>query len=692
MKKPFVLICSVWLLFLANSCNLESFDFDKLSDEVNLNPEMVAPIAKAHISVWDLLQSVNRDNKDLIAKDPNGLIKIMYKKTDLYKYNVRDLLSFPVQQSFSSGDKLLGDIQPGNVSISRSITLADLGGLTGGGPIDVGIFHGLTVPFPSYSFNGPAYSYKIAQIPDFTSVTLTKGSLEITLENKLKVAVSFKGSLWDLGYNRKIKDDIVFNNIAPNATSKVTLDLAGIQLSNNVEFRLMSFSTPGSTTPVYIDRLDCLKLNIDLKNASISKGNLKIPPQTMLGSSGTVNFVFPEPDLKAYATVLKKGTMSIKISNTSKVNGSINLTLPEVKKNGIPVTASVPLSGNSVTIDLAGANLNFASDPIVSYNRVPYSYNIQVISSTGYVDYVSTDVIKLDMTITSLEFKSVHGDFGKRSIQIDPNKFDLNVDMLDNIDSNFKLANPKLELIFHNSIGMPASLALGLTASNKLGQKVVLTRTPSSFDIPVPANINAGTATGSMVFDRQNSNIVNFVALPPSGQISYSGKADFNKSNVVTPQNPNFLDLDAAFSIDLAMELPIELQISNMSFKDTSSISGEDYDQVESAELIINAKNGIPLDVDVQLFFLDGSNKQIGSSKKAKILSAAQVSSSGVITPTQTSQSFGLDASEMNNLRKAKGIVFSGTISSPSGGTGVASLYSDSMIDLNVVIKAKVNL
>jgi hypothetical protein len=693
MKKSLFLTCSLILLLLVNSCNLDSLDFNKLSDDVNLSPQFVGPIAKANISVWDLLQSVNKDNKDLISKDPNGLVKIMYKQTDLFKYNVRDLLSFPVQQSFSSGDKQLGDIQPGTVSVNRSITLADLGGLAGGGPINVSIFHGMTVPIPAYSFNGPSFSYKIDQITDFTNVTLTKGSLEITFENKLRIPVSLKGSLYDLGYNRKIKDDITFNNVAPNTISKVTMDLAGVQMSNNLEFRLASFSTPGTTTPVYIDKADYIKLTADLKNAIVSKGNLKVSTQTVPGSSGIVSFVFPEPDLKAFATVLKKGTMTIKVTNTSKVSGAINLNLPEIKKNGIAIAASVPMNGSSVTVDLAGANLNFASDPLIPYNRVPYSYNVQVTTSTGYVDYSATDMIRVDMTLSGLEFKSVHGDFGKQSIQIDPGTFDLNLDMLDKIEGNFKLSNPKLELIFHNSIGMPASVALDLKASNKSGQQLLLTRTPPSFDIPVPANINAGIATGSMVFDKQNSNIVSFVALPPSGKISYTGKADFNKSNVVTLQNPNFLDMDAIFAIDLAMELPIELQVNNLTFKDTTGITGENFDQIENAELTINAKNGIPLDVDVQLFFIDTISKsQYGSSKKLKVLTGAQVSSTGVITPTVTSQPFGLDANEMKNLRKANGVVFSGTISSPSGGSGISSLYSDSKLEINLVLKSKINL
>lgn len=676
-----------------NSCNLDSLDFSKLSDEVNLNPQLVAPVAKANITVWDLMQSVNKDNKDLISKDANGLVKIIYKKNDLFKYNVRNLISFPVQQSFSSGDKQLGEVQPGIVSISRNITLADLGALAGGGPINVAVFQGMTVPIPAYSFNGPTFPYKIDQITDFTNVTLSKGSLEISFENKLKIPVSLTGYLYDLGFSRKIKDDLVFNNIAPNSVLKLTFNMAGVQLSNNIEFRLASFSTPGSVTPILIDKDDYVKLSADLKNASVAKGNLKVSTQTVPGSSGIVSFVFPEPDLKAYASVLKKGTISVKISNTSKVNGSINLNLPEFKKNGIPISASVPLSGSAVIIDLAGATLNFASDPLLPYNRVPYSYNVQVNTTTGYVDYASTDIIKVDMTLSGLEFKSVHGDFGKQVIQIDPGTFDLNLDMLDKIDGNFKLSNPKLELIFRNSIGMPASVALDLKASNKSGQQLLLTRTPSSFDIPVPASISAGVATGSMIFDKQNSNIVNFVALPPNGKILYSGKADFNKNNVVTLLNPNFLDLDATFAIDLAMELPIELQVNNLTFRDTTGITGDNFKDIENAELTINAKNGIPLDVDIQLFFIDTISKsQYGSSKKLKVLTGAQVSSTGVITPTVTSQPFSLDANEMKNLRKANGVVFSGTINSPAGGSGVSSLYSDSKLELNLVMKSKINL
>ena len=174
MKKLIILIGLAFVLALTNSCNLDNLDFEKLSDQVNLNPEVVAPIAKADISVWDLMQSLNKDNSNMISKDPNGLVKIMYRENDLFRYNVRDLLSLPVQQNFSSGDKPLGKLQPGTVSVACNITLTDLVNLLGFS--NAAQYAGQTVPFPSFSYNGPYVSFKVDQIPDFTTITLSKGS------------------------------------------------------------------------------------------------------------------------------------------------------------------------------------------------------------------------------------------------------------------------------------------------------------------------------------------------------------------------------------------------------------------------------------------------------------------------------------------------------------------------------------
>lgn len=688
MKKlPFV-YSILLLLFLANSCKMDNLDFSKLSKTMNLNPEVIAPVAKANVTVWDLVQSATKNNVNQITKDPSGLIQIVYKKDSLYNYNVRDFLNFPSQQTLSSGNTVLGDISPGDILVTRSITLSDLAGVLGGDLTLIKQLDGTTNLFPALSFSNLSAPFNLNQISDLTSVTISNGSLGITLENKMKVPVTIQGSFFDLTYNKEIAG-FTFPNVAPNQITSLSVPLSGVQISNNVELRLSTFETPGSTLPVIINLKDYINVTFDLKDLKISSGNMKIASQVIGGFAGEFDFNFPDPAMRALTTVLKNGILTIKTTNNSKLTGAIHFILPEIKKGGVPVEASIPMDGSSTSIDLTQANINFSSDPAQPFNRIPYTYSIQVNGSNGYVDFASTDYVSMDIALNNLGFQSITGDFGKRIIDIAPGNFNMNVDLLNKINGSFKLANPQFELFIRNSIGVPAAVNLNFMATSKEGTTASLD--PPVFDIPVPANINAGIVTKSIVFDKQNSNIVNFIALPPTSQISYSGKVNFNPAVPVTMQNPNFLDINATFALDLSMVLPLELQVSELAFKDTSELSGN-YKKIESADLIINSQNGIPLDVEMQLFFLDSTKTQIGTSKKTKVLSAATIDGTGVITPVQSSQTFSLDQTEMGYLRKAKNIVFTGTVSSPSGGTVVAPILSDSKIDLNVVIKALTNL
>ncbi len=689
MKKiPFSIFLAI-LLFGISGCNLDKLDFSKLSSELNLNPEIVAPIARANISVLDLIKTAN--NEDLISTDPNGLLIIKYSQKDIYNYKVRDFLSIPDQQKFNLDGNTLGEISFDDILISRKISLNDCVKSFNGELNFIIPYDGKNTVFPQFSYAGAAVQFDLNSISDFKSVTISTGTLEIAMQNKLKIPVKIAGNLFDTVNKRKIAD-FDLGTIQPDQIGKTTISLSGIEISNLAELRLVTFETPGSAAPILINLEDYFDLAFNLRNLSVSKGNLIVEPQTLASVTDAFNMFFPEPDFKAFKAVLKSGILTIKTINTTKLTGSISLVLPEIKKNGVAIKVNIPLNGITTTLDLSGVDMNFSSIAGHPYNRIPFSYSIEINKSNGYIDYVSTDLIKMEVALTNLDYKSIHGDFGVRQIVVDYGEFDMNIDVLDKIGGGFKLINPKVELVLRNSIGMPAKVNMNFNAYDNSGNTVALN--PPVIDIPVPANISAGFVTKSFVFDKLNSNVVNFMALPPSDKISYSGLVSFNPSQTVTAQNPNFLDLEKAiFALDMNLEIPLELQIKNLEIRDTTAISKGEYDNLESIDLILNAKNGIPLDIDMQLFFVDTiSNKQFGSSKKTKILAAAQVDEAGKITPVQSSQTLSLDAAEMSNLRKANGIVFTGSLSSPSGGTKTATLYSASKLELSVVIKSKINL
>jgi hypothetical protein len=692
MKDLSALFLFSLLLLLLNGCHLDELQFDKISSKVDLHPTFIAPIAKGNVTVWDFVSAANQENANL-TKDPNGLVKIIYKQDNLFTYNISELLDFPVNNSFSSGDQPLGDISPEDVVIARTINLQELSGKVNGQLDAIVPLNGMTLPFPSVNASSLNAAFILEDIADFKTITLSKGTMKVQLKNKLKVPVNLSGSLYDITSNKSVAD-FSFANVAPETTKSITFNMQGMDLSNKVEFRMNSFDTPGSLTPVNINLNDFFTLTFSMTELGISKGEVKIlKTQTLEGSKGNFEFDFPEADIKAFGAILKKGNLIIRSVNNLPLSGMINFSIPEIKNmiTGAPVTAAVPLDGTVVTIPLDNTGINFTSDPQKPYNRIPYSYTLTINQSNGFINYSSTDALKLEVTLDKLDFKGVAGDFGKRTINIDPGKFALNVDMLDKLKGDFKLDNPVMTLTLRNSVGVPATIAFDFTASNKEGKTVSMN--PPLIDIPVPPTITSGVVTKDVTFTRQNSNIVDFIALPPTGDITYSGKVDFNPSGNVTLDNPNFLDMSAIFAVDMALEMPMELQVSDLTFRDTSAISGEDFKNIETADLILTAKNGVPLDVDLQLLFIDSiSGQQFGSTSVTRMLSAAQVSSSGAITSVESSHTFSLDKTQMDQLRKANAIVFSGILSSPNDGAAVAPINSDSRIEMNIVVKSKVNL
>ncbi len=87
--------------------------------------------------------------------------------------------------------------------------------------------------------------------------------------------MNINGSIFDTGHNKEITN-FTLANVAPNETKITLASLAGVQLSNNVEFRILKFESSGSVTPVLIDLNDYFKITLNLNDLSISSENLTI--------------------------------------------------------------------------------------------------------------------------------------------------------------------------------------------------------------------------------------------------------------------------------------------------------------------------------------------------------------------------------------------------------------------------------
>jgi hypothetical protein len=83
------------MIMMIGSCDryMDQFNLDRLSDEVEVNPSLAAPLAYGSFSIQDILETLN-DSAGLIGQTEDSLIYIYYSDT-AYSLNASELITIP---------------------------------------------------------------------------------------------------------------------------------------------------------------------------------------------------------------------------------------------------------------------------------------------------------------------------------------------------------------------------------------------------------------------------------------------------------------------------------------------------------------------------------------------------------------------------------------------------------------------
>ena len=87
-------ITVISMLVAATSCFDSNYDFNNISDEVELTPSFAIPIAHGSLTLDDIFAET--DSAGVVRKDDNGLLYIFYT-TDLFSYKASDVITIPDQ-------------------------------------------------------------------------------------------------------------------------------------------------------------------------------------------------------------------------------------------------------------------------------------------------------------------------------------------------------------------------------------------------------------------------------------------------------------------------------------------------------------------------------------------------------------------------------------------------------------------
>lgn len=210
---------------------------------------------------------------------------------------------------------------------------------------------------------------------------------------------------------------------------------------------------------------------------------------------------------------------------------------------------------------------------------------------------------------------------------------------------------------------------------------------------------------GQTLVDSSTTSIASIINDRPQ-EIVYSLSA---QSNTVTATQSNFALDTSKFKLNVEVQLPLYGTASNFSFVDTlknplyqqstgSTSSVSNY--IESALIRLYSSNGFPMDVGLQVYFVDSTYKKILdsliSTPSQYILKSGTVNpSNGMVTaPTVSITDIPVSSASVTQITNAKYIILKARASTTNGGSVNVNFYSyyRLLVELGIQVQGNVKI
>jgi hypothetical protein len=437
----------------------------------------------------------------------------------------------------------------------------------------------------------------------------------------------------------------------------------------------------------------------DLKILDSSRFGVEVDSMTL--KSGTLAFTLENSFPYEVEVTAKFRTFTDSLGDTLV----LNYLIPAAKPDSVIRSKRVDLKGYQI-------NLSEDKDGNEAINTIPIDLNYSVQLESGVASNAN-DKLEMDGQITNIDFTEFYGSLGSNPLPLE--KDSIAIDFFKNFQEfttdAFFISNPTLKLTAKNSFSCPMQFEfLELNAYNP-------NRNPSviEFDIPSglqPLSINYPSKYGMVetVFElnRNNSNLDSILS-HLTKSIAFDSEAKFNPDGIPARngQRRNFITDTSDLGLDLEFIIPFEGNAQGFFIEDTISISGlSDLQDLGTGTLRIYAENGFPMDVDLQITFLDDNNTDLGKL----ILPSNPIYSNGygMILPSAPTKIVGgqleaegntatitdliISEDRLTNITRSTKIALSARLSTSGNGGGNSNVVFQSSNRLNIVIALNANL
>jgi hypothetical protein len=659
-------------------------------DGVQLSPTIAVPLAKVNFVFKDFIKS-----DSLIKVGADSSVQIIYAQDSIASYSIKDIVSKATGNVSVSVNRniAVSDLAIPPFTTTKSLKLSDIVNGFSNPVVKAGFTanYGRSVPLAAFNETSNATS-NLEPFTDFETVTLTNGSLAITVQNQFPFPLqNLKIDILDRGTGNALLTTLTFASIAAGGSATSNADLAGKTFSNQLSYRLPTISSNGTGgVSVLINPDAAINVEVKSQNFKVKSGRFKIVETPLATESIIADVSTGNVDQKLKEITIKNAVANYTITTPAGLSLQLDLTFPSIKMNGVAVTRRInvtnPTTTGSITFTNAIGDLStIATKP---FNQLPVEVKAVVLASPSFVTFAAGANVSISTSFGAFELGGAKGQFGNFNIAIPATKKDFGFDFsfLSPTSQKLLFDNPSIRLRYTNSFGIPIKVALAASATGLLGGPQSLNASAIAINYPQIAQIGQ-TITNNAIIDKTNSAIVPFLAILPK-IINYSGDVAVTSTNA---NEVNFFTETSKINMGLDVILPLKFSTENLILRDTivANFTSANLKNFESASLRINHNNGFPMKTSMDLIAL--KNGVLTNIFTNFTIPSATVGADGKVTASNIGvQDLALSNAQLQAVLGAQKLIVVGRIQTPNNGTGQAAFQSNYAFEIGLGMQVKV--
>jgi hypothetical protein len=388
---------------------------------------------------------------------------------------------------------------------------------------------------------------------------------------------------------------------------------------------------------------------------------------------------------------LKAGDIAFNMTTTNLTeNFNVTLAFPTILHHttNVPFSASIN-SGMQTNFSLTGDLSNY--DVHLNAGN-QFDFTITITGAT-------LGTLSGTLNITGIEYSLLQGSFNTIPIGIMDGESDVTI-FSDLFQGNIYFADPSVEFDFENSFGVQ------LTPNKQYFQSIYKDNSFDDVDggeveasenkVVAPATTIGSTTTTTFKVDNSNSTDGGgLVALKTS-----LSKGPQKVKYAVNPELGNqtgFIKDDSRITVIGRLIIPFYGRISDYSLQDTFDISVKYADSIELAEFYIKTENRVPIEMNLQVYFVDTTNAyaRLDSFFTAAVplLKAPTVDLAGAATSAGINeQTVSFPHARIKPLEQANKLIVKASMQTPNNASQDVKFFKTNNLNIRISMHSKFNI